>query len=104
MATGPDAASAAPLDRVVISVDAMGGDRGPAAVVAGLADSVARHPDMDVILHGDEAVLQPLLHRYAALAGRVSLRHADRVVTMDDKPAQVMRHGQGTSMWSALTR
>ncbi len=24
------------------------------------------------------------------------------VVTMDDKPSQVMRHGKGTSMWSAI--
>jgi glycerol-3-phosphate acyltransferase PlsX len=102
MATGSESGSAVSVERVVISVDAMGGDRGPAAVVAGLVDSVARYPDMDVILHGDEAVLQPLLKRHASLAGRVSLRHADRVVTMDDKPAQVMRHGQGTSMWSTI--
>ncbi|NJM83988.1 MAG: phosphate acyltransferase PlsX, partial [Tabrizicola sp.] len=25
-----------------------------------------------------------------------------RAVTMDDKPSQVMRHGEGTSMWSAI--
>jgi len=37
------------------------------------------------------------------LAGRVVLRHAPRVVTMQDKPSQVMRHGDGTSMWSAIT-
>jgi glycerol-3-phosphate acyltransferase PlsX len=32
----------------------------------------------------------------------VTLRHAERVVTMEDKPSQVMRHGQGTSMWSTI--
>jgi phosphate acyltransferase len=80
----------------------MGGDRGPAAVVAGLVISVAEHPRLDVIVHGDEAVLTPLLSRHADLAARVTLRHADRVVTMEDKPAQVMRHGQGTSMWSTI--
>lgn len=80
----------------------MGGDRGPAAVVVGLADSLAEHPRLDVILHGDEAVLRPLLARHADLAPRITLRHAERVVTMEDKPAQVMRHGQGTSMWSTI--
>jgi phosphate acyltransferase len=80
----------------------MGGDRGPAAVVAGLADSIAEHPRLDVIVHGDEAVLRPLLARHPDLASRVTLRHADRVVTMEDKPAQIMRHGQGTSMWSTI--
>ena len=96
MATDPWSASATASERVVISVDAMGGDRGPAAVVAGLADSIAQHPRLDVILHGDEATLRPLLARHPELASRVTLRHADRVVTMEDKPAQVMRHGQGT--------
>ncbi|WP_103256026.1 phosphate acyltransferase PlsX [Tabrizicola aquatica] len=102
MATGPTSESATAAERVVISVDAMGGDRGPAAVVAGLVDSLAQHDRLDVIVHGDEAVLQPLLARNPALAARITLRHAARVVTMEDKPSQVMRHGQGTSMWSAI--
>ena len=86
----------------VISIDAMGGDRGPAAVVAGLALSATELPDARFILHGDEAQLSPLLDRTPALKGRVDLRHADRVVTMEDKPSQVMRHGQGTSMFSTI--
>jgi phosphate acyltransferase len=80
----------------------MGGDRGPAAVVAGLVDSIGQHPRLDVIVHGDEAALKPLLARHPDLASRATLRHAARVVTMEDKPAQVMRHGQGTSMWSTI--
>lgn len=106
MAPDPRSASAsAPklgTERLVISVDAMGGDRGPAAVVAGLAESLAQHPLMDVILHGDQAVLAPLLAKHPELDARVTLRHADRAVTMDDKPAQIMRHGSGTSMWSTI--
>jgi len=80
----------------------MGGDRGPAAVVAGLVDSLTQHPRMDAILHGDEAALRPLVARHATLSARITLRHADRVVTMQDKPAQVMRHGQGTSMFATI--
>jgi phosphate acyltransferase len=57
---------------------------------------------MDVIVHGDHAVLGPLLARHGEYSSRITLRHADRVVTMDDKPAQVMRHGSGTSMWSTI--
>lgn len=89
-------------DRTVISVDAMGGDKGPAAVVAGLVDSLARHPGLHVLLHGDEAQVAPLLAREPGLSGRVTLCHAERAVAMTDKPSQVMRHGQGTSMWSAI--
>jgi phosphate acyltransferase len=88
--------------RIVISVDAMGGDKGPAAVVAGLALSAAKLPEAAFILHGDEAILRPMLARHPDLAPRVDLRHAARVVTMTDKPSQVMRHGEGTSMWGCI--
>ena len=38
--------------RIVISVDAMGGDRGPAAVVAGISRSAKKNPDIAFMLHG----------------------------------------------------
>jgi glycerol-3-phosphate acyltransferase PlsX len=107
MASASDGSTAPSLPhdgakKLVISVDAMGGDRGPAAVVAGLVMCIPAMPDTDFILHGDEVVLTGLLAKEPSLAGRVHLRHAPRVVTMTDKPAQVMRHGAGTSMWSAI--
>jgi phosphate acyltransferase len=95
-AVRPDAA------KIIISVDAMGGDQGPAAVVAGLVASAGRHPAAGFILHGDEATLRPMIAREAGLSGRVDVRHASGVVAMTDKPSHVMRHGQATSMWSAV--
>ncbi|WP_333831355.1 phosphate acyltransferase PlsX [Pararhodobacter sp.] len=88
--------------QVQISVDAMGSDLGPAAVVAGCALSVRNNPHVHIILHGDTAVLEPLVARQPALTGRCVLRHAERTVTMEDKPSHVMRHGKGTSMWSTI--
>ncbi|MFS4582817.1 phosphate acyltransferase PlsX [Phaeobacter sp. C3_T13_0] len=88
--------------RIVISVDAMGGDAGPAVVVAGIAMSADKNPDLGFILHGPEDQLKPLVAKKRILKGRVEFRDARDVVTMDDKPSQVMRNGKGTSMWSAL--
>lgn len=103
--TEPDPALDAPSPdrkRIVVSVDAMGGDKGPSVVVAGTAKAVAEHPDCDFLLHGDESLLAPLVAKHPGLAGRCEIRHAPRIVTMEDKPSQVMRHGQGTSMWSCI--
>ena len=80
----------------------MGGDKGPAAVVAGLVDSAGKNPDVAFVVHGDEAELTRLIQKHPILQGRCTIRHAPRVVTMDDKPSQVMRHGEGTSMWSCV--
>ena len=86
----------------VISIDAMGGDLGPKAVVSGMAISASKNPDIKFIVHGDGPKLSELVARKRILDGRVEIRHAEDVVSMDDKPSHVMRHGKGTSMWSAL--
>lgn len=109
MANGPENPATGGLNsgaqfahRTIISVDAMGGDSGPGAVVSGLGICASKFRTVDFVLHGDRAILQPLLDRQANLADRVRLVHCDRVVTMNDKPSQVMRHGEGTSMWSTI--
>ncbi|MFN7001795.1 MAG: phosphate acyltransferase PlsX [Roseinatronobacter sp.] len=89
--------------RITISVDAMGGDQGPSAVVEGCALSAARNDAIGFMLHGDEAILAPLVARHHVLQPITQICHSPDVVRMDDKPSQVMRRGRDTSMWSALT-
>ena len=79
----------------------MGGDRGPAAVVAGILRSAKKNPDIAFILHGPESTLAPLI-RKRKLEDRVTINDVEGVVTMDAKPSHVMRHGKGTSMWEAI--
>lgn len=86
----------------VISIDAMGGDRGPAAVIGGMSISAKRNPDIRFIVHGDEAELTRLMRRRGALAERTEIRHAPEIVPMGAKPSKVMRQARGTSMMSAL--
>ncbi|MEI4487284.1 phosphate acyltransferase PlsX [Frigidibacter sp. MR17.14] len=87
--------------RIVISVDAMGGDRGAEAVAEGVRLSALANPDIGFVVHGPEPELTKLLSR-PELQGRCVIRHAEGVVKMTDKPSQVMRSGSGTSMWSAI--
>lgn len=102
--TGPhpdDVSHASKTGSNVISVDAMGGDKGPAAVVAGLARFMTDEPSAQVLLTGPEAELQPLVDK-RRLSDRVTIIHAPETVVMTDKPSQVMRHGKDTSMWAAI--
>lgn len=88
--------------KITISVDAMGGDAGPTAVVAGIELSAKAYDDIAFVLHGPVEQLEPLVAKRRVLQGRVVFSDARDVVTMDDKPAHVMRNGKGTSMWSSL--
>jgi phosphate acyltransferase len=94
--------SAAKTGDIVISIDAMGGDRGVADVLKGMGKSLKKNPRLRYILHGDAGVLEPAIHAGSRLAERTELRHAPGVVAMDEKPSRALRNAQGTSMWSAL--
>ncbi|MGR3513399.1 MAG: phosphate acyltransferase PlsX [Paracoccaceae bacterium] len=88
-------------ERVTIAVDAMGGDLGPAAIVAGISKSCAKNPKVHFLIFGPEPELSPLITK-RRLSDRCEVRDVREFVKMDDKPAQVMRHGKGTTMWAAI--
>ena len=100
--TATDDHSAKGASRTVISVDAMGGDRGPAAVVAGIRASADKNPVIRFIVHGPKDELTGLISRRRGMIERCEIRDATGVVEMTDKPSHVLRHGRGTSMWSAI--
>jgi len=88
---------------LVISIDAMGGDHGPAVVVPGVARAAEIQPDgVRFLLHGDQTLVAAEVAKHPRLAGRAEIRHAERVIAMDEKPATAMRRGKGTSMWAAV--
>jgi glycerol-3-phosphate acyltransferase PlsX len=89
---------------VLISLDAMGGDYGPVVVVAGIRDYRQRHGGEDVrfLVHGDEVAIAAEMKRCHLTAEVCEIRHTDKVVAMDEKPAQAMRRGKGSSLWNAI--
>lgn len=98
----------------IIAVDAMGGDRGPAAVVGGVVRAARANPDVKFLLFGNQEELSHLVARPGLKGGlkgslkdrswrdRIEIRHASGVVTMETKPSHAMRHGKDTSMWAAI--
>lgn len=89
-------------DLRTIAIDGMGGDHAPDVVVEGLALFAKEHRDSRFLLFGDEHRLKDLLGRYGGVAARTEIRHCERAVAMDEKPAQAVRQGRGTSMWEAI--
>ncbi|MEL6476188.1 MAG: phosphate acyltransferase PlsX [Pseudomonadota bacterium] len=84
-----------------LAIDAMGGDAGPRPVLDGIARFL-RKRDARFLLHGDEAVLKPLLRRRKTVAAACTLCHAPDTISMSDQPSQTLRTGRNSSMWNAL--
>ncbi|WP_419255606.1 phosphate acyltransferase PlsX [Caulobacter sp. ErkDOM-YI] len=87
---------------IVISIDAMGGDHGPSVVVPGVAKAAQALPGVRFLLHGDETRLNAELAKSPAARAVSEVRHTDKSIAMDEKPAQAMRRGKGSSLWNAV--
>jgi glycerol-3-phosphate acyltransferase PlsX len=86
---------------VRIAVDAMGGDHGPAVIVAG-AISGARAQGARVLLVGRLAEIEAALHDVDQAGVDVEIVEATDVITMDDHPAQAVRRKPQSSINVAL--
>ena len=89
--------------KVRIALDAMGGDAGAAVVIPGAAISLHRHREIEFLLIGDRAKIEPELEKHPALKAASKIIHTDVAVAMHDKPSQALRRGRKTSsMWLAI--
>jgi glycerol-3-phosphate acyltransferase PlsX len=90
-------------EKVRIALDAMGGDQGASVVVPGAEMSLARQPDMEFVLFGDQGVVEPLLAAHPRLKAASRVVHTEIAVKMDAKPSQALRAGRWkSSMWRAI--
>ncbi len=87
---------------VWISIDAMGGEGGPNAIIGGMAKSAQKNAEVGFILHGDEATFAPLLRKRPELEARTKIKDVSKVISMTEKPSRALRQGKGSSMWNAL--
>jgi len=88
-----------------ISIDCMGGDRGPAVTVAAAVSFVKRTEDVQLILVGPDKVIQTELkkNRYEQHS-RISIVHASEVVTMEDSLEVALRRKKDSSMRIAISQ
>lgn len=102
MSTDNDQVSSSTSQQITLSIDAMGGDLGPSAVIAGMHLFSKSNQDVNYILHGDKTQIEPLLTKRRQLLDKCEIRHSDEAVGMTDKPSHVMRNGKNTSMWGCI--
>lgn len=82
----------------------MGGDLGPAEVVAAVKIALSEDQDLaPIVLVGQQEVLTPLVAQAGLAANpRVSVAHASEVITMEDKPLKALKTKKDASMVRAI--
>jgi glycerol-3-phosphate acyltransferase PlsX len=84
-----------------IAIDAMGGDGGPATMIAGAAKARDRDLSLRFTFTGDEAAIRAEMARFPQIADSIVV-HCDDVITGDDKPSQAIRRTKTSSMGAAI--
>ena len=84
-------------ESIVIAVDAMGGDQGPAVIVPGAVEA-ATQAEVCVTLVGDEAKIITELRKLSFDQNLVKVVHASEVAEMHDKPSEVLRRKKDASI------
>jgi phosphate acyltransferase len=86
----------------VIALDAMGGDSGVALAIAAAEIASERYPALRFRLYGPESAIRAELVRAPRVARVCVVVHTDGVVLGTDKPGQVIRRRNDTSMGMAI--
>lgn len=80
-----------------IAVDGMGGDNAPLEIVKGAVEASAL-TEHQIILVGDESLINSELEKYKYNKEKISVLHAGEVITNEDAPVKAVRTKLDSSM------
>lgn len=89
-------------EKVVIALDAMGGDFAPAETVKGAVEAVHDYPEIKVILVGKEELIKEQLSRYSYKEDAIDIVNASEVIDMGDVPTKAIREKKDSSLVVAM--
>jgi glycerol-3-phosphate acyltransferase PlsX len=91
------------MQPVILAVDAMSGDHGHTVAVKAARRALKDHPELHLILVGDEGALKKsLAANHIAGHARLTVQHASEVVEMDELPSKALRGKKDSSMRVAI--
>ena len=85
-----------------IAVDAMGGDSGPVAMVAGMARAHRADSSLRFLIFGDRKLIKSELDKHQRIAGAAEVVHTSESIAPSEKPSQAIRRAKTTSMGMAI--
>jgi glycerol-3-phosphate acyltransferase PlsX len=94
--------------KVVLALDAHGGDFGPGVTVPAALDILQSHPNLEILLCGVEDELSAELKKFTSndtfkqCFPRLDIVAASHALAPDARPVAAIRRGKGSSLWLAL--
>lgn len=88
---------------MVVAIDVMGGDFGPAVTVPAALLALQKHVDLHLVLVGDKDTIQEILNQQKTFdQQRLQIHHTTETVAMDESPSHALRTKKDSSMRVAV--
>ncbi|WPX96738.1 phosphate acyltransferase PlsX [Candidatus Bandiella euplotis] len=88
--------------KILISIDAMGGANSPSAVVEAIGRFLATNGDTFFQIYGKKMDVLPYVILHQLPKNRYKLINCDEAISDDDKPTEAWRNGKNSSMRKAI--
>jgi glycerol-3-phosphate acyltransferase PlsX len=85
-----------------IAIDAMGGDGGPEAMIAGASRALRKDSSLQFTFYGDEQSVRTQLAAHQNIASHTQIVHSPESIAASEKPSQAIRRARTTSMGMAI--
>ena len=89
-------------DKVIIALDAMGGDYAPVETVHGAVDAVAEHLEIKVLLVGKQDEIEKELQKYSYNKENIEVVNATEIIEMGEVPTKAIREKKDSSLVVAM--
>ncbi len=90
------------MEKVVIALDAMGGDYAPEQTVKGAVEAVNSSDEIRVILVGKQDMIAKELEKYEYAKENIEVVHASEIIDMGDVPTVAIKDKKDSSLVVAM--
>ena len=87
---------------IKLIIDCFGGDKSPDANIDGSLAALKEYPDLELILSGDEKIINEKLEGRQYDKTRLTVLHAPEVITCDEQPTAAVRQKKESSLMKAI--
>jgi len=89
-------------EKVIVAVDAMGGDNAPQEIVKGAVESLQKDSKIFIKLVGEEAAVQRELAKYDYDKERIEIRNTSEIIETGEPPVEAIRKKRDSSLVVAM--
>ena len=91
--------------KIVIAIDAMGGDNSPDKTIHGVSLFLSKYVNQDdflINLYGDKKKIEEKINKYKIKSNLIKIINTDSVVSDEETPLTAVKNSKNTSMWNCI--